>query len=308
MLSRLSDEILIRLISSMSYEFVAPDQRSASVHKNVAAKLFRNLEEGHDDESKQCAMTIVKLVYEPETGHSGDLEFLVQESRDIVDAIEKGVYSWNGRNKKRKSVGGPKIRELETDSYKCIEGFLGKPNFKQSKILKAVKLLVFIYPELYAQVAQVFLSGSKPYEPVKNGDKKLSVKVDLDKGPVKNKITVGGNVQRDVVSGNQGVLLRQLTKEDYLNEDLINEWMIYEVAFLWHGFEPPTAAVHVYLMTRPVERTKRMLHDAVDQKRIAVTREDKFPDGVTRYLSRDELLKFTLVLNLKPAFLYPEVR
>ncbi len=92
-------------------------------------------------------------------------------------------------------------------------------------------------------------------------------------------------------------------------EDTRDEWLIYQVAFLWHGLNPPLQHAHWDLMTREIEDTKRMLHNAVDDGMLSVSRETRTTDGgITRYVTRDELKKFADSIGQKPAFLFKETR
>lgn len=84
-------------------------------------------------------------------------------------------------------------------------------------------------------------------------------------------------------------VVSDLQDADFEKEAKVNEWMVYELAFLWHGKEPPGVQAHFYAMTREIEKTKVQLHRAVE-KDILKARTEVSPGGLTRYVTRDSLL------------------
>lgn len=115
---------------------------------------------------------------------------------------------------------------------------------------------------------------------------------------------VGGNVIVNTGSGNVG----NVTSINYAKEDQKNEWRVYEVAFLWHDEVPPGVAGHFEKMSRDVEETKILLHRAIEDERLPVLREEQYSNGITRWVSREELKKFALSEEVKPKFLFPNER
>ena len=95
---------------------------------------------------------------------------------------------------------------------------------------------------------------------------------------------------------------------DFSKEDQRNEWMVYEVAFLWHGKEPPGIQAHVLQMTRDIEETKDLLHKAINEGKLAIVRQVQIGQGLTRWVNRDDLINFAKTIGARPAFLFPEVR
>jgi len=83
----------------------------------------------------------------------------------------------------------------------------------------------------------------------------------------------------------------ELKNADFAKEDEREEWMVYELAFLWHGKEPPSIQAHFYLMTREIEATKMLLHYAVQAGQLAA-REVVAEGGFTRYITREALEKY----------------
>lgn len=79
-----------------------------------------------------------------------------------------------------------------------------------------------------------------------------------------------------------------LQDADFRKQAIRDEWMIYELAFLWHGKEPPTIQQHFLLMTKEIEATKIELHRLVDQGHLRA-KEYRNPLGVTRFITRDNL-------------------
>jgi hypothetical protein len=100
----------------------------------------------------------------------------------------------------------------------------------------------------------------------------------------------------------------EFEKINFTMEDERNEWKIYEVAFLWHEIEPPSASAHFNKMTRKVEETKNMLHQAIDNGTLVASKEIKYANGFTRYVTRKDLVNFCEKFNYKPSFLFPSER
>lgn len=96
----------------------------------------------------------------------------------------------------------------------------------------------------------------------------------------------------------------KLQPVDYGAEDLRSSWMIYEVAFLWHGYAPPTAEEHFNAMTPEISRTKNRLHAAIDAGELAIVQQVTGADGYTRTTTREHLLAFTRRTGERPEFLY----
>ena len=118
------------------------------------------------------------------------------------------------------------------------------------------------------------------------------------------------NVGRDVIVQTGGVgNTEELANSNLAEEDKRDEWKIYEVAFLWHGKEPPGTVSHFVKMTREIENTKEKLHDAVNKGQLTISREIKYSDGsLTRYATRKDLRSFAESIDQYPAFLFPEKR
>ncbi len=93
---------------------------------------------------------------------------------------------------------------------------------------------------------------------------------------------------------------------DLALEDSRDEWPIYQVAFLWHGKEPPTIQEHWQAMNPLVWSTKELLHEAVENGELVVSREYWASGGVTRFVSRDKLRHYAESIGEKPKFLFPE--
>ena len=108
---------------------------------------------------------------------------------------------------------------------------------------------------------------------------------------------------------NISVLNQELQKVNFPEEDQRNEWKIYEVAFLWHDYEPPASEAHFNKMTRKVEETKAMLHLAAEEGELLLSREISIENvGLTRFVSRQSLIEFCNKNNYQPAFLFPSAR
>ena len=88
---------------------------------------------------------------------------------------------------------------------------------------------------------------------------------------------------------------------EYLTRD---EWLVYEVAFLWHGHRPPSIEEHWYWMTPDIEQTKQMLHQAINTGKLRAVREYIGPQGGSRHVSRADLKEFAALIGERPSFLF----
>ncbi|GAB5480219.1 MAG: hypothetical protein Marn2KO_36860 [Marinobacter nauticus] len=104
----------------------------------------------------------------------------------------------------------------------------------------------------------------------------------------------------------QQTAARQLSRvTDWSAHNTRDVWPISEVAFLWHGFEPPSMAAHWLLMTDEIKKTKQMLHDSVDAGQLQTAREvQTLTGGVTRFLQRQELKSYAISMGENPEFLF----
>ncbi|MBO6524539.1 MAG: toll/interleukin-1 receptor domain-containing protein [Balneolaceae bacterium] len=84
------------------------------------------------------------------------------------------------------------------------------------------------------------------------------------------------------------------------------EFMVYELAFLWHGKEPPSIPEHWGLLTPHILFTKDFLHKSIESGKLKITKEIRFPDGVTKFVSKEELRRFAKEIGETPAFLRNE--
>ncbi|GAB5512266.1 MAG: hypothetical protein Rhims3KO_36670 [Hyphomicrobiales bacterium] len=94
--------------------------------------------------------------------------------------------------------------------------------------------------------------------------------------------------------------------DDWSEQDSRNVWAVFEVAFLWHGFQPSSLPSHRKAMSKEVEQTKYMLHNAIDAEELFAVREVQTLAGATRYLQREELRRFANTIGQRPRFLFPE--
>lgn len=81
------------------------------------------------------------------------------------------------------------------------------------------------------------------------------------------------------------------------------EWMIYQVAFLWHGVSPPSIQEHFSQMTPEIKKTKGMLHEAVNTGQLKTCKEYQSPVGVIRWVDKTELQKYAKLIGESPKFL-----
>ncbi len=103
-------------------------------------------------------------------------------------------------------------------------------------------------------------------------------------------------------------VILELQVADFEKEDKNDEWMVYEIAFLWCGKEPPGIQAHFYLMTREIEHIKRDLHHAVENG-LLQARTEVAQNGLTRYIRREALEEYIKKYGLdRPDFLKKELR
>lgn len=98
-------------------------------------------------------------------------------------------------------------------------------------------------------------------------------------------------------------VLKSNIPETAVHTKSVEEYMVYELAFLWHDVEPPSIQDHWNLMTPHIEFTKQLLHNAIESGKLKVTRELLFKDGVTRFVSKAELKRFAHEIGDVPNFL-----
>ena len=136
-------------------------------------------------------------------------------------------------------------------------------NYKESLGQKTTRNIFAVY--LGYRTAEEYLNKkvlrhTDPKKPIDNPDKPISVVVELKNA-------------------------------DFAKEDEREEWMVYELAFLWHSKEPPGINAHFYLMTREIEATKKLLHYAVQAGQLTA-REVVAEGGFTRYVTREALEEY----------------
>lgn len=117
-----------------------------------------------------------------------------------------------------------------------------------------------------------------------------------------------GNVSGNVIVQTGSGTIGDVSSVNYAIEDSRAEWRVYEVAFLWHDREPPGVAGHFEAMTRDIEETKALLHNAIQDGRLPMIREERSSTGFTRWVSRDDLVAFAESLGEKPKFLFHDER
>lgn len=98
-------------------------------------------------------------------------------------------------------------------------------------------------------------------------------------------------------------VLKPNIPETAVHSKNIEEYMVYELAFLWHDVEPPSIQDHSNLMTPHIEFTKQLLHDAIEIGKLKVTRELQFQDTIIRFVSKAELKRFAHGIGDVPNFL-----
>lgn len=82
------------------------------------------------------------------------------------------------------------------------------------------------------------------------------------------------------------------------------EWLVYEVAFLWHGQLPPPAETHWNFLTPEINQTKHLIHRAIDEGRLAAKKEIRSPTGIARTVTLDQLRQFAELIGERPRFLF----
>ncbi len=101
----------------------------------------------------------------------------------------------------------------------------------------------------------------------------------------------------------------ELPNADFKKDDEKDEWMVYELAFLWHEKEPPSIQAHFTAMTRDIELTKSNLHNAVDSGLLEARQISYQGVGYTRFITREALEAYVKKQGLeRPTFLKREER
>lgn len=123
-----------------------------------------------------------------------------------------------------------------------------------------------------------------------------------------NAVVRARDISGQVVINTGSGQIAGVNQVNYGTEDTRNEWMVYEAAFLWHDLEPPGVEAHVQRMTRNIEETKGMLHDAIVSGTLRANREVRGPGGVTRWVTREALKAYAESIGTRPRFLFPDQR
>lgn len=132
--------------------------------------------------------------------------------------------------------------------------------------------------------------------------------VDLREPDAYAKLLVSLERRQTALSPDSAGATSALLPVRYEEHDAKNQWMVYEVAFLWCGFEPPSPVHHFTLMTPRVEQAKARLHREITAGRLRAAKEVVDGRGLTRWLDRDVLCAFAERLGERPAFLFPTER
>ncbi len=84
------------------------------------------------------------------------------------------------------------------------------------------------------------------------------------------------------------VMTRILTPK---NESNVN-WKVYEVAFLWHGQQPPPVQDHFNQMSPDIAQRKEALHNAINQGLLKTCNQIINQNGGTRWVSKKALMDY----------------
>lgn len=97
-----------------------------------------------------------------------------------------------------------------------------------------------------------------------------------------------------------------LKKLDWNKEARCEEWPVYQVAFLWYGFEPPTIRDHWALMNRDIQDMKHLLHNSINDGKLKTSRISLNQNGkiICKYVGRRNLIEFANSRGEKPDFLF----
>lgn len=90
-----------------------------------------------------------------------------------------------------------------------------------------------------------------------------------------------------------------------------NEFMVYEAAFLWYGYEPPSVELHWRLMPANVASLKEWIHDRINSGSYSASRAMQVGDGAqtwvgARWVSRETLRAMASERYEAPEFLNSE--
>lgn len=85
-----------------------------------------------------------------------------------------------------------------------------------------------------------------------------------------------------------------------------DQFLVYEVAFLWYGIVPPPAQAHESAMTPEVAKLKQLLHTAIDLEKLSAETARSAGGGYSRIVQREELQRFAEEIGSFPKFLFPD--
>ncbi len=84
-----------------------------------------------------------------------------------------------------------------------------------------------------------------------------------------------------------------------------DEFLVYEIAFLWYGTTPPPAQLHESEMTPEIEQMKSLLHTAIDLEMLSALHFQAPAGGYARLVPREEIQRFAQEIGILPRFLFP---
>lgn len=84
------------------------------------------------------------------------------------------------------------------------------------------------------------------------------------------------------------------------------QFLVYEIAFLWYGTTPPPVQVHEGAMTPEIAQMKALLHAAIDLGKLSALQVQAAGGGFARFVRKDELQRFAHEIGIYPRFLFPD--
>jgi|GEM_PF-6659411 len=85
-----------------------------------------------------------------------------------------------------------------------------------------------------------------------------------------------------------------------------DQFLVYEIAFLWYGFMPPPAQEHESAMTPEIAQLKNLLHTAIDLGKLNAVHFQAANGGYARLVDREDLRQFAEKIGSFPQFLFPD--
>lgn len=93
---------------------------------------------------------------------------------------------------------------------------------------------------------------------------------------------------------------------DFEKASTKQQFLVYEIAFLWYERSPPPVEEHESAMTPEIAQMKRLLHLSIDLGKLKAEHIQGESGGYARIVQREELRRFAEEAGFLPKFLFPD--